>query len=195
MREHDQHSSAIAPDEPSASPRPSVFIRTLRRVEESNSLDPAVNAVEPVAERIVSHHRIRRLLHGDATGIPLHVINTDGPFGAWFMALFLDLFRDAGTRRAATRLVGCGLIFAVPTAITGWAEWALADRGTRRIGILHATANGLGTLIFLGSWVARVKDRHDLGVRLGRLGGMVLVAGGMMGGYMRSDRSAVPDIS
>jgi hypothetical protein len=175
------------------SARPSLFLRTLRRVEESNSLDPAVRAVEPVASRIVGRPRIRRLLHGEATGIPLHVIYTDGPFGAWFTALFLDFFRDAGTQRAATRLVGLGLAFAVPTAITGWAEWALADRGTRRVGILHATANGIGTLIFLGSWAARLRNRHDLGVRLARLGGMVLVAGGMMGGYMRSDRSPVPE--
>ena len=188
MREHGQH-----PDKLPVSRKPSLFLRTLRRVEESNGLDPAVRVVEPVASRIVTRPRIRSLLHGEATGIPLHVINTDGPFGAWFTALFLDLFRDAGTQRAATRLVGLGLAFAVPTAITGWAEWALADRGTRRVGILHATANGIGTLIFLGSWAARLKGRHDLGVRLARLGGMVLLAGGMMGGYMRSDRSPVPE--
>jgi hypothetical protein len=180
-------------DNLSVSPRPSLLLRTLRRVEESNGLDPAVRAAEPVASRIVSRPRIRGLLHGEATGIPLHIIYTDGPFGAWFTALFLDLYRDAGTQRAATRLVGLGLAFAVPTAITGWAEWALADRGTRRVGILHATANGLGTLIFLGSWAARVKGRHDLGVRLARLGAVALLAGGMMGGYMRSDRSPVPD--
>ena len=194
MREHTPYSSTAASDQPSASPGPSLFLRTLRRVEESNGLDPAVRAVEPVAARIVANRRLRSLFHGEATGIPLHVIYTDAPFGAWFMALFLDLFRDAGTKRAASRLVGCGVIFAVPTAITGWAEWALADRGTRRIGILHATANGLGTLIFLGSWVARLKDRRDLGVRLARLGGMVLLAGGMTGGYMRSDRPSVADV-
>jgi hypothetical protein len=194
MSEHLQHSTNLDFDRSTQRPRPSAFLRTLRRVEQSKRLDPAVRAVEPAAERIVAHQRLRGLFHGEATGIPLHVIYTDAPFGAWFMALFLDLFSDAGTRRAATRLVGLGVIAAVPTAITGWAEWALADRGTRRIGILHATANGLGTLIFLGSWVARLKDRHDVGVRLGRLGGMVLVAGGMLGGYMRSDRSAVADI-
>jgi uncharacterized membrane protein len=174
-------------------PRPSAFIRTLRRVEESDMLDPAVAAVEPVAARLVASSRLRSLFHGNATGIPLHIIYTDVPFGALFGALFLDLFRDRSTRRAATRMVGLGVVGAVPTAITGWAEWALADRGTRRVGILHATANALGALIFLGSWVARLKDRHDLGVRLGRVGGMVLICGGMLGGYMRSDRTPVPD--
>ena len=133
------------------------------------------------------------MLHGDATGIPLHGIFTDVPFGAWFMAQFLDLFPDDGTQRAATRLVGLGVVAAVPTALAGWAEWALSDRGTRRVGIIHATANAVGTLIFIGSWAARSRDRHDLGVRLGRLGGIVLVVGGFLGGYMGSDRTAVPD--
>lgn len=172
---------------------PSAFIRVLRRLEQSEALDPAVRAIEPLASRIVARRRIRGLLHGDATGIPLHVVYTDVPFGAWFMTLFLDLFGDPGTRRAANRLVVLGIVAAVPTALTGWAEWALADRGTRRVGVVHAAANGLGTLIFLGSWAARSQGRDGLGVRLARLGGAVLVGGGMLGGYLRSDRPAISD--
>jgi hypothetical protein len=170
----------------------SPFIRILRQVEQSERLDPAVRAAEPVAGRIVANSRVRRLLHGDATGIPLHVIYTDVPFGAWFMTIFLDLFHDVGSRRATTRLVGLGVVAAIPTALTGWAEWALSDRGTRRVGILHASANAAGSLIFLGSWLARVRDQHDLGVRLARVGGAVLITGGMLGGYIRSDRPDVP---
>jgi len=173
---------------------PSAFIRLLRRLERSNGLDPVVRAVEPLAGRLVANERLRRLLHGDATGIPLHGIFTDVPFGAWFMAQYLDLFPDDGTRRAATRLVGLGVVAAVPTALAGWAEWARADRGARRVGIVHATANGVGTLIFLGSWAARSHSHHDLGVRLGRLGGLVVIVGGFSGGYMRSDREVVPDL-
>ena len=98
-----------------------------------------------------ANERLRRLLHGDAPGIPLDVILTDVPFGAWFLAQFLDLFRDDGTRRDATRLVGLGVVAAVPTALGGWGEWARADRGTRRVGIVHASANAAGTLVFVGS--------------------------------------------
>ena len=128
---------------------PSAFIRLLRRLERSKGLDPVVRAVEPLASRLVANERLRRLLHGDATGIPLHGIFTDAPLGAWWMAQYLDLFPDDGTRRAATRLVGLGVVAAVPTALAGWAEWARADRGARRVGIMHATTNGVGTLIFL----------------------------------------------
>ena len=121
--------------------RPSAFIRLLGRVERSTGLDPVVRAAEPLASRMVANERLRRVLHGNATGIPLHIIYTDVPLGAWWMAQFLDLFPDDGMRRAAARLVGLGVVAAVPTALTGWAEWARADRGARRVGIVHATAN------------------------------------------------------
>ena len=173
--------------------RPSAFIRLLGRVERSTGLDPVVRAAEPLASRMVANERLRRVLHGNATGIPLHIIYTDVPLGAWWMAQFLDLFPDDGMRRAATRLVGLGVVAAVPTALTGWAEWARADRGARRVGVVHATANAVGTLVFLGSWAARSGSRHDLGIWLGRLRGGVLLVGAMCGGYMRSDRQAVPD--
>lgn len=187
-----QHSTGVGAGKIEAG-RPSAFLRALGGLEGWHGLDPAVRAVAPLATRIVANKRIRSLLHGDATGIPLHGILTDAPFGAWWMAQFLDLFPEAGTRRAARRLVGVGLLMAVPTALTGLGEWALADRGTRRVGILHATTNGVGILIFLCSWVARVRGRDDIGARLGWLGGPVLIVGGFIGGYMGRDRSSVRD--
>ena len=183
----------VTAEEAPQSRTPSAFIRLLGRVERSTGLDPVVRRAEPLASRIVAHERLRRVLHGDATGIPLHIIYTDAPLGAWWMAQFLDLFPDDGMRRASTRLVGLGVVAAVPTALTGWAEWTRADRGTRRVGIIHATANAVATLVFVGSWVARSHSRHDLGVWLSRSGGVVLLVGAMCGGYMRSDRPAVPD--
>ena len=164
------------------------FRRMMRRLEESDRLDPAVRAAEPLAGRLVANPRLRSFFRGDATGSIPHAVATDVPFGAWFMAIFLDLFPDEGTRRAATRLVALGVAAAGPTGITGWAEWARADRATRRVGVVHAAANGTATLIFLASWAARTRGRHDLGVWLARLGGVLLIVGGFLGGYMRSVR-------
>jgi uncharacterized membrane protein len=168
--------------------RPSLFRRFVGRLERLEALDVAVRVAEPRAGRLVENGRIRSLLHGDATGIPLHIILTDVPFGAWFMAVYLDLFSDAGTQRAATRLVGLGVLAAAPTALTGWAEWALAGRATQRVGIVHAGLNAAAVLIFAGSWAARLRGRHTLGVRLARCGALLLVAGGFLGGYMASAR-------
>ena len=167
---------------------PSRFRRIMGRLERLEALDVPVDAAKPLAGRLVKNERLRRVLHGDATGIPLHVIFTDAPFGAWFMALFLDLYSDVGSQKAATRLVGFGVISAAPTALTGWAEWALADRKTQRIGVVHAGLNAAAVLIFAGSWVARLRGRRRLGVGLARLGALVLVCGGVAGGYLARAR-------
>jgi len=165
-----------------------MFLQLMKRLEGAGVLDPAVRTAEPLASRLVADARLRRFFHGDATGIPPHVILTDVPFGAWFMAIFLDFFPDEGSRRAARRLVGLGLLAAAPTGLSGWAEWARADPATRRVGVVHAAANLVATLVFLASWRARRKDRHRLGANLARAGAVLLIVGGFLGGYMRSAR-------
>lgn len=60
----------------------------------------------------------------------------------------------------------------------------VADRATRRVGVVHAAANLAATLIFLASWAARTRDRHGLGVGLARAGGALLIIGGFLGGYI-----------
>ena len=45
-------------------------------------------------------------------------------------------FRAAGTTSLS------GILSAAPTAVAGWAEWALSDHATKRVGVAHAAANG-----------------------------------------------------
>jgi hypothetical protein len=164
------------------------YARLLQRLERSTTWDDVIEAVTPVADRLVADARVRRLFHGDATGVPLHGILTDVPFGAWFMAQYLDLFRDDGSRRAATRLMALGVAAAAPTAVAGWAEWAGADRAARRVGMTHASLTGLATLVFAASWVARLRDHQRLGIALARLGSVPVIAGGFLGGHIGSGR-------
>ncbi|WP_246199615.1 DUF2231 domain-containing protein [Arthrobacter zhaoguopingii] len=173
-------------------PNSGVYSRLLGALEHADGLDRYVDAAAPAAQRIIVRERARRLFHGDTSGIPLHIIVKDLPFGAWFMAQFLDLFPDPGSRQAATRLVALGLASSGAAGITGWAEWAMADRPTRRVGIVHAAANGMAVLVFFGSWYARIRGRHGIGVGLGRVGGALLVIGGFLGGHMGRGRAARP---
>jgi hypothetical protein len=171
--------------------RTNAYLRLLARLERSDAVDGVIEVADPLARRLVAREPLRRLLHGEATGIPLHIVMKDVPFGAWFMAQFLDWFPDEGTRRAATRLVALGLLGVVPAAVTGWADWVATGRGARRVGVVHAAANGVATVVFAGSWAARVCDHHRLGVGLARVGGVVLVAGGFLGGSLGRRRRAV----
>ena len=171
-----------------ASGRDNRYFRLLGRLERAEVLDRPVESVAPLAQRLVSREPLRRFLHGDATGIPVHVILTDVPLGAWWMAVFLDLFPDSSSRHSATRLVGLGVLSAAPTAVAGWAEWALSDHTTKRVGVVHAAVNGATVLIFVASWAARVRDHHELGVRLARAGGLTTIVGSSLGGHMSSTR-------
>ena len=86
----------------------------LGALEAAKPLDAVVKRAEPLATRLMARRRVRRFIRGDTTGIPLHTILSDVPFGAWWMAIFLDLFNDDGSRQAAKRLVALGVASAVP---------------------------------------------------------------------------------
>ncbi len=164
------------------------YQRLLARLEAAAPLDVIVAVIEPVAARLISRPAVRRIFHGDATGIPVHVIAQGVPVGSWFMAQYLDLWGDAGSRRSARRLIALGLATAAPTAISGWAEWARSDRESRRVGLVHAAANSIAIVTFAGSWTARARGRDGVGVGLARLGGVLLVVGRFLGGHLRSGR-------
>lgn len=180
-------SSYVADDQAAPGGR-NAYQRLLARLEQAEVLDRPVEAAGPFARSLVSRRSMRRFLHGDATGIPIHVILTDVPLGAWWMAMFLDHFPDGSSQRSATRLVGLGVVASAPTAAAGWAEWALADHPTQRVGVVHAAVNGATVLIFLASWVARARDHHVLGARLTKVGGAATLVGSSLGGHMSSGR-------
>jgi len=173
-----------------AASSPGRYTRFLGSLEDATTLDAAVEAAEPLASRLMSRDRIRAFVRGETTGIPLHVILTDGPFGAWWSAVFLDLFHGEDSRSSARRLVGLGVVAAVPTALSGWATWSEKDTAIKRVGIVHAAANAAATAVYAASWAARSRGRHELGVGLARAGAVLLLVSGFLGGHLSSDRHA-----
>lgn len=168
-----------------------MYARVLRRIEDADTLDVAVDKARPIAGKFTANERMRDFLHGETTGIPVHVILTDVPFGAWWMAIFLDCFHDRGSRDASTKLVALGIVAAAPTAVSGWAEWSLKrDRRTQRVGVVPAAANAVAVLVFTASWRARTKGNHRRGIRLARVGAVLLLVSGFLGGHMGSGRRA-----
>ncbi|MGW5721129.1 DUF2231 domain-containing protein [Amycolatopsis sp. NPDC003865] len=165
---------------------PNPYLRLLGRAERSPALDRLARLADRPARGLVAREPLRRFFAGDATGVPLHLVVKDAPFGAWFMAQFLDLYPDS--RRAARRLVGLGLLGAAPAAVTGWAEWAGCPDATRRVGVLHAAATGAATAVFFASWATRARGRERTGIRLSRCGAAILVAGGFLGGHVGRGR-------
>ncbi|KAE8763178.1 DUF2231 domain-containing protein [Georgenia thermotolerans] len=155
-----------------------------RGIEDNRKLDAAVRALKPVADGLVANPSVRDLLHGHWLGHALHPLLTDLPLGMWMSSMALDLTGGPAARPASSRLLGLGVLAAVPTAVTGLAEWAVADTRSQRVGITHATANSVALTCFAASWVARRAGRHDQGVALSLAGGLVSVWGGYLGGHL-----------
>ncbi len=137
-----------------------------------------------VADAVVRSPALADVLRGTWLGHALHPLLTDFPLGAWMSASFLDLFGGREARRPAQRLIGFGLLAAIPTVAAGLAEWRETAGGARRVGVVHAGVNGTAALLYRSSWLARRRGWHPVAVGLGVTGGLVATAGGYLGGHM-----------
>ena len=130
---------------------------------------------------------VKDVLSGVPLGHALHPLLTDVPIGAWTSATILDLIGGEASRPAAQKLVGIGLAAAAPTAWTGWSDWADTEPGNdavRRVGLVHAAANGSAALLYGLSLAARRRGAHTTGVLFGLAGAGAMGAGGWLGGDM-----------
>jgi uncharacterized membrane protein len=159
-----------------------------RRLEGLSVLDPLVRVVRPLAGKLVSEPRRRDVLTGHWLGHALHPLMTDLPIGLWTSAMTLDLVGGAAARPAATRLTGLGVLAAVPTALTGWAEWSGAGPREQRVGLVHAVSNVVAVSLFLSSWRARRRGEHLAGMSLALVASSALGLGGYLGGHLVSAR-------
>lgn len=159
-----------------------------RRVEEARGLDRVARLVQPAADALVADPHRRDLLQGMWLGHALHPVLTDLPIGFWTSVNVLDLVGGKQSRPAADRLLVMGLLSALPTALTGLAEWATTAGREQRVGVVHAGANTVALGLYTASWRARRRDRHARGVLLALAGSASAAAGGYLGGHLTAVR-------
>jgi uncharacterized membrane protein len=160
------------------------------QLEETADLDPIVDKAERVAEPLVGTPQAKAILGGRWLGHAVHPLMTDLPIGFWTSATVLDLVGGRRSAPAARRLVGLGVLSAVPTAATGWSDWLSLERPLRRVGVVHAGANSAAIGLYGLSWLARRKGHRARGVALGLAGGLVASVAGHLGGHMTVGRGA-----
>lgn len=156
----------------------------LDRLERSAALDPPARLISGVWDRVLPNGRVRDLLHGTWLGHPLHPALTDVPIGCWTCAGLLDAV--GGNESAAQTLVGAGVLGAVPTIVSGAADYVAigAFDKPKRVGVAHVAANATATVLYTWSWLARRRGDHRRGVWLGAAGAACATAGGMLGGHL-----------
>ena len=154
--------------------------RVTQNIEKSAPLDPAASVLSGLSDMVAVP-----ALRGDWLGHALHPMLTDIPIGFWTASTVLDLVGGTASRPAARRLVGLGLVAAVPTAAAGLAEWkSLPDRASRRVATVHAAGNVLALGLYLGSWLSRRRGQHTAGAIWGLAGGLLAAGTGYLGGHL-----------
>ena len=142
-----------------------VLVDAALRLENMHALDPWVERISHSAAALVQNKKVADVLHGKFMGHALHPLLTDVPIGTWASAFVLDFIGGRKSRPAATRLIGTGILAAVPTAVTGLAEFAAtSDQAARRVGVVHAVGNNVALMIYVMSFRARRRGHHGRGV-------------------------------
>ncbi|MGI8699708.1 MAG: Rieske 2Fe-2S domain-containing protein [Nocardioidaceae bacterium] len=151
-------------------------------IEKATVLDRPSEVVAGAVGRALSRPALRDALSGTPIGHPVHPVLVAVPIGSWTAATYLDL--TGGDRRAAKRLVGFGIVTAIPTALAGASDWVTTSGAERRVGAAHAVANSAALLLYASSWRARRSGRGARGVALSLAGAAALGAGGWLGGHL-----------
>ena len=165
------------------------FIRNnVARLEGSASAGRLAERVRPFAKK-VGESRAGPVLRGEWLGHAAHPMLTDLPIGCWTSAMVLDLVGGRSSRKAAQRLVGLGVLFVPPAALSGWADYdtigdRAEDQATRRLGAVHGVGNVAIAGVYLMSWLSRRRGQHVRGVVLGLVGGTLTVVTAYLGGHM-----------
>lgn len=160
------------------------------RLERSASLDAVADPLGRVAGAVLPRGPVKDLLHGVWLGHPLHPMLTDLPIGFWTSAWVLDLLGGRQSAAAARKLVGLGVVSALPTASAGLADWSELNTPERRSGAVHAIANLGATVLYASSYLARRRGRYGPGVVLGMAGAAAATVGGFLGGHLSFRRAA-----
>jgi nitrite reductase/ring-hydroxylating ferredoxin subunit/uncharacterized membrane protein len=153
-------------------------------IEHFDRLDGVASAISGAVGKAVQPRPVRNILSGTSLGHPLHPVLTDFPIGAWTMATVLDTVGGPASEPAADILVAVGIATAVPTAAAGLNDWSDTQGKSRRVGLVHAVANGSALCLYSSSAIARASGSRTIGKALGLAGFGVLMFGGFLGGHL-----------
>jgi nitrite reductase/ring-hydroxylating ferredoxin subunit/uncharacterized membrane protein len=138
-------------------------------------LGSAVRGTGPVGQTA------KDFLHGVWLGHALHPALTDVPIGAWSAGVLFDL---VGFDDAADASFALGTLAAVPTALSGTADWLETTDEQRRVGFVHAVLNSVALGLVVSSLGARAKGRRVVGVGLSAAGYALASLSAWLGGEL-----------
>lgn len=159
-----------------------VLDRVVDRLEEWDASDAVSDAIVRAVRGLVPAGRTEDLASGTPVAHPLHPVLVGIPIGTWTAVPVLDVL--AADDRATKRVLGFGLLAAVPTAYTGIADWLTTAGAERRVGLVHALANSGALVLQTASWQARGTGARGRGAALSLAALALTGVAGWLGGHL-----------
>jgi nitrite reductase/ring-hydroxylating ferredoxin subunit/uncharacterized membrane protein len=152
----------------------------LSRLGQLKQLDPVADRIDGLVRPRLSPPPVRNALSGVWLGHRLHPVLTDVAIGSFTGAALVDVLAPRHSK-IARRLIGVGILSAVPTAASGLSDWIDVYDDGRRVGLVHAAGNSLALMLYIRSWRRRGKGKG----RISALAGLaVLSVSGYLGGHL-----------
>lgn len=167
--------------------------RLLHRVEGDERLDRLGDQLAPIATAVKGDGARTSVLSGTWLGHPLHPTAVLAPLSCFVSASVLDLLGGRSGRRAARRLLGLGIVSAVPAAAAGLSDWADTSGAERRVGVVHALANTAALTLYATSWRQRGRGAAVRGTVTALAGTALTGAAGYLGGHLSYRRGVGVD--
>jgi len=156
--------------------------RLIGRIERSTGLDPIADAVAAFARRAVPAGLARNGASGTPTGHPMHPPLTALAIGSLSASTMLGM--TGADPRGTRRVMGMGLLAALPTAYAGLSDWSHTAAAERRVGLVHAAVNDLAIGCYLAGWLRSRGRAGGKGRILPVAGWLLMAVGGMLGGHL-----------
>jgi nitrite reductase/ring-hydroxylating ferredoxin subunit/uncharacterized membrane protein len=154
-------------------------------LEAQEGLDRIGQPLNKAVRRVVPAGRLKDILSGTWLGHPLHPVAVMVPIGSWTSASLVDLSARGRSTATARRLVGIGVLAALPSALSGLADWSDTAGSEQRIGVSHATLNAAATALYAASWWARRRSPSGYAGPALALAAMAVATGaGYLGGHL-----------
>jgi nitrite reductase/ring-hydroxylating ferredoxin subunit/uncharacterized membrane protein len=127
-------------------------------------------------------------LHGTWLGHPLHPVLTDITIGAWTIGTLFDaaaaITGDSDLETAADKAIEVGTASAIPTAITGMADYSTIPKDAAAHATLHAALNIVNFALYAGSVQARRSGNRRRGTLLSTIGFGLTCVSAWIGGSL-----------
>ncbi len=154
------------------------------KLERAEALDDIGEALTGPVAAATRPDGVKQALSGGWLGHQLHPMLTDVPLGAWLSATALDVLGNAHDGVAARRLVGIGILAALPTAASGASDWVDTYGGEKRLGVAHALGNSVALVLQCASYRARRRGRRGRGALMSMAGLGAALGSAYLGGHL-----------